>query len=118
MSTSRYRAFVFFIALAVSANGVLRAINAGQPCTPVMEQAVTDHAAHADHQRHDGNKKGLVKQSPATCWSMCVAAATGILATPSDAADLIVSSVVYSADSQRLYGRWILLDPGIPKHFS
>ena len=100
-----------------SASGVLRASNAGQPCTPAMEQAIAHHAAHADHQRHDGNEKELVKQSPATCWNMCVAAVTGILATPLDVADLTVSSVVYSADSQRLYGHMVLLDPGIPKHF-
>jgi hypothetical protein len=117
MRASRYRAFVVFLALAFSASGVLRASNAGQPCTPAIEQAITHHAAHADHQRHDGNEKELVKQSPATCWSMCVAAVTGILATPLDVADLAVSSVVYSADSQRLYGHMVLLDPGIPKHF-
>ena len=119
MRATRYRVFVIFLALALSGNLVARAMHAGEPCTLAAGQAVAPHADCADQQPLDDSEKQRAKVSAAACWGMCVVAATGILTWPSDGADLIASSVVvYAVDNQSLDGRLILLDPGIPKHFS
>jgi len=118
MRASRYRVFVVFLALALSGSGFARAMSVGRPCISTVEPMDAHNADHADHQKHHGNEVNSVKQAAVNCWSMCASAASSILATPPQVVDMIVSSVVYSAVSPRLYGRWVLLDPGIPKYFS
>ena len=118
MRTSRHAAFVIFLTLVFSASGIIRAVSAEHPCVSAPLQAIAHDAGQAGHQHHHGAKEQPVKQSGAKCCGICVVAATGILTAPSDAADLIVSSVFYPADGKRLDGRWVLLDPGIPKHRS
>jgi len=118
MRASRYSIFVVFLALALSGSGFARAMSVGQPCISTAEMMDAHNADHADHQQHHGNQVNSLKQAAVDCWSMCASAASGILATPPHGVDMIVSSVVYSDVNPRLYGRWIPLDPGIPKYFS
>ncbi len=120
MRASRYGAFVIFLTLVFSASGIVRAVYAGHPCASAVEHvvAVAHHGNHENPAHHHGNEEEPVKQSAAKCCGMCVVAAAGILTMPPDTADLLVSSVLYLAESLSLYGRWVLLDPGIPKHLS
>ena len=118
MRASRYSAFVISLVLVFSVSGIVRAVSAGHPCVSAPQEAIAHYAEHAGHQHHHGTKEEPVKQSEAKCCSLCVVAAAGILVTPSATADLIVSSVFYPADGKSLYGRWVQLDPGIPKHRS
>jgi len=118
MSSARHRTFVFLLALALAASGIGRAMSVEHPCAPAAEHAVMHSGAHADHHLHHSDDDKNSTKSGAKCCGMCIVAATGILPAPHDMTASTVSSVYYPVGSHSLYGRWVLLDPGIPKTLS
>jgi len=107
---------VLVTALAFVAGMVQQSVAAADGSCPLSSpQTQSAAAAHTEHDHHHGTPEQKKDAACAKCCGVCVSTA-GVSPPPMTGTSAFAPSLIrYALESQRLAGRPVAIDPGIPK---